>query len=141
MATVGIGTGSHLKGTLVVALVVASVGLAAQGQGTLTIDAIFDPASRVDFSGAPTTTMTWLDADTWLQPRRSGGSVTWVKVDAESGRTTPLFDADRMQAAIAALPGVTRAEAELLARSSDLTFNPARTAALFSLADDLYVYD
>ena len=46
-----------------------------------------------------------------------------------------------MEAALASLPGVTRDEAALLARSSDLTFNPARTGALVTIADDLYFYD
>ena len=46
-----------------------------------------------------------------------------------------------MENAIAALPGVTREEARLLARSGDLMLNPAKTAALVTIADDLYVYD
>jgi hypothetical protein len=128
-ANVVTGVGSHLLRTVATVLVVG-VALTAQGQRTLTIDAIFDPATRVDFSGAPVTTMTWLDADTWLQPQRSGRNVDWVKVDAASGRTTPLFDAARMQQALAALPGVTRAEAELLSRSNALTFNPSRTTSI-----------
>ena len=70
-----------------------------------------------------------------------GSGYEWLKVDAASGRTSPLFDADRMETALASLPGVTRAEAGLIARSNDLTFNPARTGALVTIADDLYFYD
>ena len=54
--------------------------------------------------------------------------------------TSPLFDAGPMEAALASLPGVTRDEASEIARSSDLTFNPARTGALVTIADDLYFY-
>jgi dipeptidyl-peptidase-4 len=107
----------------------------------LTIDAIFDPATRVNFSGTPATNITWIDADSYLLVQRGSNGFDWLKVDAASGRSTPLFDAGRMENAIAALPGITRAEASEVARSNDLTLNPARTGVLFSLSDDLYFYD
>jgi dipeptidyl-peptidase-4 len=46
-----------------------------------------------------------------------------------------------METALASLPGVTRAEAGLIARSNSLTFNPTRTGVLVTIADDLYFYD
>jgi dipeptidyl-peptidase 4 len=125
-----------------VAFVAVPAVLAGQSpQRTLTIDAIYDPSMRVDFSGSPTTNITWLDAESYMVARRAGGGYEWLKVDASSGRSTPLFDVARMEAALAALPGVTRAEASDIARSDDLTLNPAHTGALFSFADDLYFYD
>ena len=39
------------------------------------------------------------------------GAIQWLKVDAASGKTSPLFDADKMETALASLPGVTRTEA------------------------------
>lgn len=110
-------------------------------QGMLTIDAIYDPGMRVDFSGSPPTDIMWLDTDHYLVSRRTGGAYEWLKVEAASGRSTPLFDGVRMESALAALPGVTRAEASAIAHSDDLTLNPSRTGTLFSLADDLYFYD
>src|SRR4030095_1353201 len=62
------------------------------------------------------------------------------KVDAQSGRTSPLFDASSMEAALASLPGVTRDEAAQIAHSDDLIINPGRTGALLTIADDLYFY-
>jgi dipeptidyl-peptidase 4 len=122
--------------------VAAAAAVGAQtAPRTLTIDAIYDPVARVDFSGAPQTDITWLDADSYVVARRAGRGYEWVRIDAASGRSAPLFDAGRMEAAIAALPGVTRDEASTIARSDDLTFNPAHTGALFTLADDLYLYD
>ena len=53
---------------------------AAQSPRTLTIDAIYDPDRRVDFSGAPTTNLQWLDDATYLQARRAGGGIEWLKV-------------------------------------------------------------
>ena len=124
-----------------VLLAVAGAQVASQSARTLSIEAIYDPESRVDFSGPIAPDVTWFDGDTYLSPRRVARGVEWDRVDASTGRTAPLFDADRMEAAIAALPGVTREEARLLSRSPELTFNPARTAVLIDIADDLYVYD
>ena len=118
-----------------------SVTLAAQSKGLLTVDSIYHPERRVAFSGVPQSDLTWLDAATYVVARQSGRGYEWLKVDAASGRTSPLFDADRMETALASLPGVTRTEAGLIARSDDLTFNPTRTGALVTIADDLYFYD
>lgn len=107
----------------------------------LTIDAIYDPDRRVDFSGAPATTLRWIDEATYLQTRRVGGGVEWLTVDAASGRASMLFDPSRMEAALAVMPGVSRTDASERARASDLTLNPSRTGALVTIGDDLYVYD
>jgi dipeptidyl-peptidase-4 len=115
--------------------------LAAQSRGLLTVDSIYHPERRAAFSGAPQSDLTWLDATTYIVFQQSGSRYEWLKVDAASGRTSPLFDADKMETALASLPGVTRTEAGLIARSSDLTFNPARTGAVVTIADDLYFYD
>ena len=123
---------------------VLSLSVSAGAQATqrgLTVDLIYDPQARINFSGTPTPDLTWLDADTYLLVQRAERGVDWLKVDAASGRTTPFFDQPRMEAAIAALPGVSRDDAVRLARSNDLTLNAARTAALFAIGDDLYSYD
>jgi dipeptidyl-peptidase 4 len=103
----------------------------------LTVDAIYNPSDRVDFSGAPATGMTWIDDTTYVVSRRG----EWSKVDAISGRTTSLFDANRMESALAALPGIGRDDAARAARSSDLTLNPSNSGALVTVGDDLFVYD
>lgn len=126
------------------ALIAVAAPLQAQTQTpprTLTLDDIFDPQTRVGFSGAPQTGMTWIDATSWAIAQRDGGGVTWMRVDADSGRATPLFDAARMESAVAALRGVTREQAAGAARSARLLFDPAFTAALFPIDDDLYHYD
>jgi dipeptidyl-peptidase-4 len=107
----------------------------------LTVEAIYHPERRVDFGGSPASDVRWLDGDTYLTPRRQGRGVEWVKVAAATGTASPLFDAARMEAALATLPGITREEASLTARSSALTFNPSHTGALVTIADDLYSYD
>ena len=132
----------------VVALVALAGAVEAQ-QKVLSIDALYDPDARVDFSGTPPTDVTWVDEAHFIYAKRPAGSGQqsrseareWVKVEAASGRTSPLFDVARMEQALASLPGITRDEASLLSRSGDLTFNPARTGTLVTIADDLYFYD
>ena len=114
----------------------------AQAPGRmLTIDAIYDPDQRVDFSGTPPTNLRWIDDDTYLQTRRATGGVEWLRVDAGSGRSSLLFDPARMETALAAIPGITRDEAAARARSGDLRFNAQWTGVLLEIEQDLYVYD
>jgi dipeptidyl-peptidase 4 len=123
------------------AIVAGAVSVSAQSNGLLTVDAIYHPEQRVAFSGFTEGDISWLDPATYVVPRQSGSGFEWLKVDAASGRTSPLFDAGRMESALASLPGVTRAEAGLIARSNDLIFNTTRTGILVTIADDLYFYD
>ena len=117
-------------------------GTAAAQQKPLTIDLVYGE-NRVDFSGSPPADPTWIDESAWVWSRPVEGSRgrEWVRVDAGTGGTSPLFDAARMEQAIASLPGVTREEARLLSRDADLHFNAARSAALLTIADDLYWYE
>ena len=112
----------------------------AQGQKRLSIDAIYDPPTRTNFSGTPPPAITWIDESTYLMATRGGGRVSWVTVDAASGRESPLFDASRLETALAATPGIGRDAAASAARANNLIFNPTRTGALLTIADDLYFY-
>src|SRR5215468_4488724 len=123
------------------ALVFVGANLLGQAARTLTLEAIYDPAARVSFSGIPMPDVTWADDETYVMLSRAAGGSQWVKVDAATGRSSPLFDVDRMESAIATVPNTGRAEARLLARSSELVLNPSKTAAMLDIAGDLYVYD
>src|SRR5688572_7544549 len=81
---------------------------ASARQAPVTFDAIYDPERRVDFTGAPTTNLRWIDGTSYLQVRRSGSGLERLRVDAVSGGTSPVFDPARMEAALAGLPGITR---------------------------------
>ena len=107
----------------------------------LTIDAIYDPDRPVDFSGTPATNLRWIDEGSYLQSRRTGRGVEWLKVDAASGASTALFDPSRMATALAAVPDVGLEEASERARSNNQIFNPSRTATIVTIDDDLYLYD
>ena len=72
---------------------------------------------RVSFSGVPAPEITWIDGDPLRHGARRRGRATGSKVDAASGAETPLFDAAKMEAALARLPGVNADEARRAARS------------------------
>jgi dipeptidyl-peptidase-4 len=126
---------------LTAALILVSTAATAQ-QKLLTIDDIYDPAKRVNFSGTPPSGLTWIDPShyVWTRAAASGGGVDWLKVDAVSGNAQPLFDAAKMEAALVKLPGIPATDARRLAHSRELAFNEAYAAALLTIASDLYVY-
>jgi dipeptidyl-peptidase-4 len=134
------GKGPYLA-TVSLGVLAALVSVDAQvGSRRLTIDDIYNPTRRINFSGTPETAISWLDPATYISRRRVTNGVEWLKVDAASGDTSPLFEASAMEAALASLPGVTRDEASMASRSDNLIFNPARTATVVTIADDLYFY-
>ena len=122
-------------------VVTASAQTPTNTSDLLTIDAIYGPGTRVDFSGAPATNLRWIDDSSYAQTRRGGGRVEWLTVDAESGRTAMLFDPSLMEAALATAPGVSPEAAAVRRWANDLVLNPSRTGGLVTLNDDLYLYD
>ena len=123
-------------------LTVLPVPVEAQ-QRALTIADIFDPARRVNFDGNAPFGLTWLDDRHYVARRsaRDGFAGPLVRVDALTGERTPLYDAAAFEAAVAALPGLSAADAARIARQSGHVTNADRTALVFAFADDLYHYD
>jgi len=123
----------------------AAVGLALcaaavrAGERPLTLDAIYDPATRVDFSGRPPTGLTWLDDTSYLWARRGTDGTDWVRVTADTGETTPLLRAADLERALAATPGIDSAAVTAAARGP-VQFDSAHEAVLLTVADDLYHY-
>lgn len=128
-------------GMLVCVLSIAPSATADAQQKTLSIDAIFDPATKIDFDGKAPGEIAWLNETQYIVSRDgAGGDVEWMKVDAASGRTDPLFDAARMTAALARLPGIPAEEAAGLAHQSEYTFNSSMTGVVLNVGFDLYYY-
>jgi dipeptidyl-peptidase 4 len=109
----------------------------------LTIDDIFDPAKRVNFGGNPPTVRWLKDGNHYLlvndASRRDVPRLQ--KVNAATGEAVPLFDAAKMQAAFAALPGVSTQDARQLSNRANYSFNPAETAVLINWSNDLFYYE
>ena len=132
---------SRVAATAIVTTAIAAALSAQAPQRQLTVDAIYHPERRVDFSGVPAPDLTWLDDATYVTTRRGARGVEWIRVTADSGAATPLFDPAQMETALASVQGVSRDEAGRMARSSDLAFDTPHTGVLLTIVDDLYYYD
>lgn len=120
----------------------AAPSLAAAQARPLTIDDLYDPDRRIDFSGKAPAGFTWI-SDThylWPKPAETGTGVEWLKVTAATGATEPLFDAEKMRKAFAALPGLRADDVATLPAQRRLEMNADRSAIVASIGDDLYYY-
>ena len=107
---------------------------------TLTVADLYDPAGRIDVGGSALRG-SWLDDDHYVErTARGAGGSPLSRVNALTGEREALYDASTFQAAVAALPGVSEDDARNVARRADHVMNNARTALIFSFADDLYHY-
>ncbi|HEX8354799.1 MAG TPA: S9 family peptidase [Pyrinomonadaceae bacterium] len=128
-------------GLLLCALLAVCPAAASAQEKLLTIEDIFDPVKRVNFSGTPASGLQWLaDGEHYLHARRAGGATALMRVNARTGEAAPFFDAARMEAALAKIQGVTADEARGLARQSSYHLNRAQTAVLLNAANDLVYY-
>lgn len=128
------------RGLLVIALILSAVPAAAQTRA-LTLDDLYDPQRKIDFTGAAPSGLTWMSDTHYAWPRPAdGGGVDWLKVDAATGSSEPLFDAPKMRAAFAALPGVRAEDAQDIPNRRALEMNASFSAVLVSLGNDLYYY-
>ena len=114
-------------------------GPASAQQRLLTIDDIYDPATRVSFGGSVPAGLEWIDDARLAWPRRGADGVTWQAVDAATGSEQPLFDAAKMQAALEGL-GVVADDARRVAKSRDLIFDAKFSELVAPIGDDLYLY-
>jgi dipeptidyl-peptidase 4 len=126
---------------LVTAFLLSAVAAQAQtAVRPLTLDDIYDPQRRINVSGGAPTGLSWISDSHYIWPQPTGDGVSWTKVEAASGASEPLFDAQKMRAAFDALPGVRASDVERLPATRSLEFNADATAALVSLGEDLFYY-
>lgn len=131
------------RGGALLALALSLPAASLAQQKLLTLDDLYDPDKKIEFGGTPATGLVWLSDTHFLWPKTDPKSKTTelLRVEAATGKADPLFSAERMEMALAKLAGVSRAEARELARRSSYTMNEQRTAALLTLAGDLYQYE
>ena len=107
----------------------------------LTIDDLYDPTLKIDFSGEAPSGLAWISETHYIWPKPGAkGQVNWVKVTAATGATEPLFDAQKMRAAFEALPGLREEDVKTLPNAPALEMNAAHSAVLISIGNDLYHY-
>lgn len=125
-------------GLLVLALVPSNRAQNKQ----LTIDDIFDPAKKVNFSGS-VPAIRWLkDGIHYLQTNDPAKNLPRIqKVNAATGEAVPFFDAAKMQAAFSALGGITAQQAKQLSSRGSYQLNPSETGVLINFANDVFYYE
>lgn len=108
--------------TIVAAGLLLLLAAAAGAQQTpLTIEAIYSQASRAGLGVRPAPEYAWIDDGHYLAKQRAAERGDWLKVDALTGGTTPLFTPDGGEEA--------------------LLTNAAATAVVFRRDDDLHLRD
>ena len=108
----------------------------------LTIDDIFDPAKRVNFSGTPSSPRWLKDGIHYIVVSKDRNAFPRLqKVNAVSGASVPFYDGAKMQAAFAALPGVSKEEARRLSNQTSYQLNPNENGVLINFANDLFYYE
>ncbi|HWW77717.1 MAG TPA: DPP IV N-terminal domain-containing protein, partial [Pyrinomonadaceae bacterium] len=122
---------------LLVLLALCPVAARAQGK-MLTVEDIYDPAKKVNFSGHAPAELVWLkDGESYLQSR--GGVLS--KVNARTGEAAPFFDAAKMEAALVKVRGLAAGDARGLAHQDSYKLNAAQTAVLLNAGGDLVYYE
>src|SRR5437762_2806986 len=131
------------------ALLFASLAAAQQTPTTparptlreLKIENIFDPKSRVAFSGAAQSGFVWLDDKTFTWPRTDEKNefVEQAVFDTQTGTRRVLFDAAKMRAAARKMGGVTEEERGT-AQPRRWNFSPSKKSLVLTIGDDLYLY-
>src|SRR5438045_8986399 len=112
---------------IIVLLVLGSPRVFAQNK-LLTIDDIFDPAKRVNFSGTPSNPRWLKDGEHYIVVSKDRNAFPRrLKVNAITGKSEPVYDATKMQAAIASLPGVGKEDARRLANHTRDDFSPGNS--------------
>jgi dipeptidyl-peptidase-4 len=109
----------------------------------LTIDDIFDPVKKVDFSGT-LPTIRWLkDGTHYLltNDEAKRDLPRLQKVNALTGEARPFFETGKMAAAFRALGGISEEDARRLANRASYELNRDETAILLNWANDLFYYE
>jgi dipeptidyl-peptidase-4 len=131
-----------VRNVLVGALLLFLSSAAAAQQKLLTIDDIYDPAKKVNFSGT-VPDIRWLkDGRHYLLANDASrkDAPRLQRVDAVTGEAAPFFDNAKMQRALLTLGGVTEADARSLANRSSYQWNNDETALLLNWNNDLFYY-
>ncbi|MBX7221792.1 MAG: S9 family peptidase [Blastocatellia bacterium] len=128
--------------TLACCLLFCAVSVFAQEKKNLTIDDLFDPQKRVNFSGS-VPFVQWLpDGKHYLLTNFNpqNGPVGLSKVEAVSGTTIPFHTAAKMEDALANV-GIKAEVAKQYALLLGASFNGNYTAVVLEHENDLYCYD
>ena len=108
-------------------------------QGELTVDKIYHPEKRLQFSGSPTFVRWSDDGSSFVQPRVENGGLKLINVNALTGAEVVFYDSAEVAAALTKA-GVAENAAAGAARRT-ISQSDATGAYLISAENDLFVYD
>jgi dipeptidyl-peptidase 4 len=103
----------------------------------LSIDDIFDPQKRVNFSGRPTFVQWNKDGTTYKQVQNQ----MLMRVNPLTGESNAFFDNKKLVSTLTQTTGFSPEEANKLGTSPAQQFNNAETAILINHKNDLYLYN
>lgn len=122
----------------IAALLAGAPAVWAQAPRAMTLADLYDPASRIDFSGGAPTGLTWISDTHYVWPKPDSGGIDWVKVDAVSGTSTPLFERKAVSDRAAQALGLESAVIGQALGGRGLEMNADRTGAVVAIDNDLY---
>ena len=115
---------------------------AAAQDKPLSLDVLYDPATRVDFTGPAPRALTWLDESRlhWAKTDPVTRLTDHLVIDPDSGARRPLFPAATLERALLRIPGVGSDRARKLAREKKYAMDTAGRAFVLEAGGDLYVF-
>jgi dipeptidyl-peptidase 4 len=104
----------------------------------LSIDDIFDPKTRIPFSGKPLALRGWTKDGRAYKVFQNG---ELLRVEALSGQSAPVYNTKKFVSVLSQTPGFTIDEANRIGQAAVQQFNEAETAILINHNNDLWIYD
>ena len=124
-----------MRPRLLALLLAVPMLMAQPAEGRLTLEALFHPTKKVDFTGPAGPRYSWLADGSLLESRTEKGLTTHQRLDPRSGERRAFLDGN---AATAALVKAGAPEAEAKRALGQPLLNDAADAVLFTLGGDFY---
>ncbi len=137
---------ARTRGLLATLLCLLVTGTITGQRRPITVEELSSYDGWRRFNGSEWASMTWVPDDgPWLSDTHhlwpsDSADASWLRVDAATGASRPLFLASQLEAALVKA-GAPASGARTASRRRPSSFNTVRSAFLVTVADDLYVYD
>ena len=105
----------------------------------LTLELLYDPDARVDFSGSPPTVLSWFKDGKRILVRQNKGGTSCLMAEAESGGSETLVDEAVLPSAVSEATGVSQSKLRPI-YLDQLRLSPDEQTFLFEYAGDLFLY-
>jgi len=127
------------RNSILFAVIFLSVSFAQAQEKLLSIDNIFDPQKRVRFGGSPTLVQWSKDNVSFIQPKPSANGLQIVKVNAQTGAESLLYDSAKIISGLTTLNVSSENARE--AANNPPTMNATETTSIISAANDIFLFN